>query len=133
MYSCTIAENVNVTAPITTTLNTSNAAEMSVTQSGTTITATLTGDSGLTCKLTFLDGDNDSATLNPPDTQSCNITASTQVGPVPVTVTFTKGGTANQSGNSLKADNLAISVKDGPGGTLGVKGTGTLSADCTAM
>ena len=34
---------------------------------------------------------------------------------------------------SLKADNLPISVADGPGDMLGIKGTGTLSADCTRM
>jgi hypothetical protein len=33
----------------------------------------------------------------------------------------------------LNANGLPIRVADGPGDTLGIMGTGTLSADCTAM
>ena len=50
-----------------------------------------------------------------------------------MTITFSIGGNANLMTPSLKADNLPITVKGGPGGTLGIMGTGTLNADCTKM
>jgi len=132
VYACTVAESVTVTAPLATTLDTTNTADMTITESGTTLTANFTGDGGLACVLTFADDGGGSAVLTPATGQGCNVTANSPIGPVPVTVTFTAGGTATLSGASLKADNLAISAADGPGGTLGIKGTGTLSADCTS-
>lgn len=132
-WACTIADDVNVTKPIKTTQNSKSVAEMALSENGTAITAVLSGDAGISCSLEFADNGNNTASLNPANTQTCNLTVSSPVGMIPVTVTFVSGGTATVSGTSLKADSLPISVKDGPGGTLGVQGTGTLSADCTAM
>jgi hypothetical protein len=120
-----------VTAPIATTINKTSPADMAVAETGTTLTATLSGDAGLACSLTFKDNGNDTATLSPADTQMCNVIASTAVGPTAVTATFDQGGSATLASPKLSADNLPVKIVDGPGVMLGIMGTGTLSADCT--
>ena len=133
-YACTVSQDIAITAP----LSLPNAggppvtATMVVTEAGAALTATLTGDRGLSCALTFTDNGNGTATLSPADVQSCDVTAANAFGKldVPATLTFDTGGTAVFALPSLHVDGLAASVSNA---SLGLAGTGTLSADCTKM
>jgi hypothetical protein len=102
---------------------------MVVTENGATVAAAFTGDGGFMCSITF-ESNGSTASLSPATTQSCDFITMSQLGPVPTKITFSSGGTATRVGDSLQANNLAVTISDGPGGRFGLKGTGTMSADC---
>jgi hypothetical protein len=129
-YTCTISYTATLTAPFHTTQMGSAATVMTVTETGTALSAVFSSDAGLGCTLTFKDNGNDTGTLNPADTQSCDFPITTPIA-ANIKITFDNGGTAILSGTSLKADNLPASFSDGTGTTLGIMGMGTVSADCT--
>jgi hypothetical protein len=133
-YACTVSQGITITAPLylPNAGGLPLAATMVVTETGAAVTATLTGDRGLSCALSFTDNGDGTATLSPGLTQTCSVMAENAFGDpdVPVTLTLDMGGTAALSLPSLDTDNLATSVSNA---SLGVAGTGTLSADCTRM
>jgi hypothetical protein len=132
-YACTVTQGIAVTEPLD--LPSAGglpvAATMVVTETGGAVTATLTGDRGLSCVLSFTDNGDGTATLSPALT-TCSFMAENAWGDpdVPVTLTFDTGGTAALSLPSLDVDNLTTSVRNA---SLGVEGNGSLSADCAKM
>jgi len=132
-YSCLIANDILLTEPFAGPTDPVVSTDLIVTETGTSIVATFTSDGGIDCSMLLQDEGNGTATLDPPDTQTCIFYLSSPVGGVSVTLTFDGGGSATLRPPSLRADGLMNIVTDGPGVALGTMGTGTMSVDCTLL
>jgi hypothetical protein len=133
VYSCTLPYMIHVSSPVSTTLSSSASVQVTFSETGTVLSAVLVGDGGLSCTITFKDNGNGTATLAPADTQFCDGTFATPIGSVSAQLLFYMGGNADLEPAGFSTSNLPIKVSDGPGSTLGIVGTGTLSAACTKM
>jgi hypothetical protein len=127
-FNCNLTFNYDISSPISTSGSQMSTGVLTTNENGTIVTADLSGDAGISCSIQFADEGSGMASLSPPSSQLCDVTA---MG-VSVEVDFTSGGTANLALPSLSA-NIPFQITDGPGGSLGISGSGSLTADCTKM
>jgi hypothetical protein len=127
-FSCNLTFNYDLSSPISDSGSEMATGVLTTTENGTVVAANLGGDAGISCALTFADNGDGMGSLSPASSQSCDVTA---MG-VAVQVAFTSGGTADLALPMLNAS-IPFQLSDGPGGSLGIQGSGSLTADCTTM
>jgi len=127
-FNCNLTFTYNLQSPISSSGSEPATGILTTTESGTVVMASLSGDAGISCALQFADQGGGMASLSPPSSQLCDV----NVMGTPIEIDFTSGGTATLALPSLTTT-IPFSMQDGPGGDLGIGGTGTLTASCTQM
>jgi hypothetical protein len=127
-FSCNLTFNYNLNSPISDSGAEMATGVLTTTESGMVVSADFGGDAGISCTLTFADDGEGMSALSPASSQTCDVMA---MG-VAVQVSFTSGGSADLTLPMLSAT-IPFQLSDGPGGSLGIQGSGSLSAACTKM
>ena len=124
-YQCTLSGNATVTAGGNTSTDTIPLnPEMTVTESGSTITVTLTAEGGVDCSMTFTDAGGGVADITQGQTCTTMVDAGFEV---QVVLSFVMPGTLTLSNNGLTASlPFNLSAADGI-----ATGSGTMTGPCT--